>query len=304
MILTKVTIIESTRENKVIMGLSDIQPKNKGKKEEASNSSVNVIYFTNQCNLACTYCYQDLKDRPVQILSKEDIRNAVDEILEREPADQQTLMVLFGGEPTLEWENVTYLMDYAYSKKKKIHFNMTTNGIKFLSEKFLKKVMDNFFYKKGMISTDVSFDGLGNDKRVFENGDPSTPSMIKIFKKLNKYGFKYRIRYTIQKSNIDFLYKDIKKIINTFRPIRLITSVDWEGLEDLDQVYLREVTKILRKDWESGEIKTPVCEMFCDMCNGCDSVKKSITYYSDEGNVGTVSNSQTQKKFDDFKDKE
>lgn len=285
------------------MGLSDITPKNKGK-SESPRSSVNVIYFTNQCNLACTYCYQDLKDRPVQILTKKDIRDAVDEIIEREPMDQQTLMVLFGGEPTLEWDNVTYLMDYAYSKKKNLHFNMTTNGIKFLSDKFLKKIMDNFFYINGMISTDISFDGIGNDKRVFENGDPSTPSMIKVFKNLNKYRFKYRIRYTIQKSNINFLYNDIKKIINTFRPIRLITSVDWKGLDDLDQVYLQEVKKRLRVDWESGEITTPVCEMFCDICDGCASIKNTITYYSDEGNLGAVSNSQTEKIFDDFKEKQ
>lgn len=102
-------------------------------KPVVKGSGVNVIYFTNKCNLACTYCYEDLANRPPQILSQEDIRNAVDAIIEREDPNSQTLIVLFGGEPTLEWENVCYLMEYAYSKKTNIRFNMTTNGIKFLS---------------------------------------------------------------------------------------------------------------------------------------------------------------------------
>ena len=95
-------------------------------KPTVEGTGVNVLYFTNRCNLACTYCYEDLMGRPEQILSKEDIRKSVDEIIAREPADQQTLFVMFGGEVTLQWENALYCMEYAYSKKKNVHFNIET----------------------------------------------------------------------------------------------------------------------------------------------------------------------------------
>lgn len=266
-------------------------------------SGVNVVYFTNKCNLACTYCYEDLQNRPEQIMSKEDIRRTVDEILEREDPDNQTLFILFGGEPTLEWENVNYLMDYAFSKKTNVCFNMTTNGIKYLSQNFIDETKSNKFYQWGNLSIDISFDGLGNEERVYENGLSSTPSMLKVFKKLSENGVRYRIRYTIQKSNINNIYTDITKIIETFKPERLITSVAWDTLDDLDIVHLKEVKKLFRKRWKEGKVPVPVCELFCDICNGCGERKELKTYFTDEGNVTTYSNTKSTPKFDDFKEK-
>jgi len=267
-------------------------------------SAVNVLYFTNVCNLACTYCYEDLADRPKQVLSKEDIRNSVDTILEREDPKNQTLIVLFGGEPTLEWDNVEYCMDYAYNQKKNIHFNMTSNGIKYLSSNFINRTKANAHYKRGKLSIDISFDGLGNDERIMHNGMKSTSAMIKVFRNLAKHNFKYRIRYTIQKSNINKLYDDISFIINSFRPERLITSVAWDTLDDFDIIHLNEVKDRFRDDWKSGDINIPICELFCDMCGGCGQRKELKTYFTDEGNVTTYDNYFRAPKFHDFKDKE
>jgi sulfatase maturation enzyme AslB (radical SAM superfamily) len=267
-------------------------------------SAVNVIYFTNKCNLACTYCYEDLANRPSQILGKADIRKSVDTILARENPDNQTLIVLFGGEPTLEWDNVCYLMDYAHNLKSNIHFNMTTNGIKYLSPNFINKTMNNTYYKMGKLSIDISFDGLGNGERIMHNGKQSTPAMIKVFKNLVKSNFNYRIRYTIQKSNINKLYEDITLIINSFRPSRLITSVAWDTLDDDDLLQLEEVKSKFRNDWREGYIKIPICELFCDMCGGCGERKELKTYFTDEGNVTTYDNYFSAPKFHDFKDKE
>jgi sulfatase maturation enzyme AslB (radical SAM superfamily) len=267
-------------------------------------SAVNVLYFTNVCNLACTYCYEDLADRPKQVLSKEDIQKSVDTILEREDPDNQTLIVLFGGEPTLEWDNVEYCMDYAYSRKKNIHFNMTSNGIKYLSSNFINRTKANRHYKLGNLSIDISFDGLGNGERVMHNGMKSTPAMIKVFRNLAKHNFKYRIRYTIQKSNINKLYDDISSIINSFKPERLITSVAWDTLDDFDLIHLNQVKERFRGDWKNGDVTVPICELFCDMCGGCGERKELKTYFTDEGNVTTYDNYFSAPKFHDFKDKE
>ena len=269
-----------------------------------SGSGVNVLYFTNKCNLACTYCYEDLPGRPPQILSKEDIVKSVDKILEREDPNQQTLIVLFGGEPTLEWENVCFAMDYAYSKKKNVHFNMTTNGIKYLSQDFIDLTKSNFFYKKKLLSIDVSFDGVGNKDRVFHNGMESTPFMVKIFKKLLENNFRFRIRYTIHKLNIRRSYEDITKIIQTFKPERLITSVAWDTLGEKDLKLLDTIKENLRVDWINNDIQSPVCSLFCDICDGCSIRKEIKTYFTDEGNVTTHFNIESSPKFRDFKEKE
>jgi sulfatase maturation enzyme AslB (radical SAM superfamily) len=273
-------------------------------KPTPAGSAVNVIYFTNKCNLACTYCYEDLANRPPQIISREDIRKSVDEILEREHPDNQTLIVLFGGEPTLEWDNVEYLMEYTYKRKRKVHFNLTTNGIKYLSQAFIDRTKNNRFYKLGLLSIDVSFDGVGNGERVFHNGLKSTASMVKVFKKLIENNLRYRIRYTIQKDNVKLMYNDISKIINTFKPDRLITSVAWSTLDDDDVKVMNDAKEQFRNDWKDGNITIPICELFCDMCDGCGERKELKTYFTDEGNVTTYDNYESSPEFHDFKDKE
>lgn len=287
------------------MNVADFYVGDRTKLPTTENSAVNVIYFTNKCNLACTYCYEDLANRPPQILSQEDIKEHVDKVLERESdPSTQTLFVLFGGEPTLEWDNVCFLMDYAYKKKKNVHFNLESNGIKFLSQVFIDQVMNNFFYKLGLLSIDVSFDGTGNRNRIFLNGMDSTQSMLKVFANLKKSRFKYRIRYTIHKLNARYAYEDISMIIKTFNPLRVITSVAWDTLSEKDLERLTQMKLLFRDDWINTRINVPICELFCDMCDGCGERKQLKTYFTDEGNVTTYSNYENTPKFHDFKDKE
>lgn len=283
---------------------ADFYVGDKTDKPTIPGSAVNVLYFTNKCNLACTYCYEDLPGRPPQILTIQQIESSIDAIIEREDPNNQTLIVLFGGEPTLEWDNVCYAMQYAWTKKKNIHFNLTTNGIKYLSQEFINTTKQNKFYKMGMLSIDVSFDGIGNKDRIFKNGLDSTNSMLQVFKNLNANRVKYRIRYTIQRQNVRNLYKDIALIVNTFKPLRLITSVAWDTLLEGDMVRLSDAKDRLRDDWINKRINIPVCELFCDMCNGCGERKELKTYFTDEGNVNTYGNYENAPQFHDFKEKE
>jgi len=286
------------------MNVFDFYVGNKTNLPTTEDSAVNVIYFTNKCNLACTYCYEDLANRPPQILSQEDIRKHVDSVLEREqdPA-KQTLFVLFGGEPTLEWDNVCYLMDYAYRKKTNVHFNLESNGIKFLSQIFIDQVMNNYFYKTGRLSIDVSFDGTGNKNRIFLNGMDSTKSMLTVFKKLTLNNFKYRIRYTIHHLNARYAYEDIGMIMKVFKPQRIITSIAWDTLSEKDIERLNHMKTMFRDDWINKKIEIPICELFCDMCNGCGERKQLKTYFTDEGNVTTYGNYENSPEFHDFKEK-
>jgi sulfatase maturation enzyme AslB (radical SAM superfamily) len=272
-------------------------------KPTTEGSGVNVLYFTNKCNLACTYCYEDLPGRPPQILTREQIVSSIDAIIAREDPNSQTLIVLFGGEATLEWENVCFAMSYAFSKKQNIHFNLTTNGIKYLSQKFIDETKSNHFYRAGMLSIDVSFDGIGNQDRVFHNGMDSTASMLQVLTNLVKNNMRYRLRYTIQKNNVDNWYKDALHIIKTFKPQRFITSIAWDTLKDEDHTKLIQAKNLLRNDWINKQLTVPVCELFCDMCNGCGERKELKTYFTNEGNVTTYGNYENAPPFHDFKEK-
>lgn len=283
---------------------ADFYVGDKTDKPTPAGSGVNVLYFTNKCNLACTYCYEDLPGRPPQILTREEIRKSIDAIIERESPDHQTLIVLFGGEATLEWDNVCYAMSYAYNKKKNIHFNLTTNGIRYLKQDFIDETKNNFFYRYGLMSIDISFDGIGNVDRVTHNSKDSTPLMISVFRNLIENNIKFRIRYTIHNKNINYLYEDMTRIVSTFKPTRLITSVAWELLDENDFEKLENAKKLLRDDWINKRISAPVCELFCDMCNGCGERKELKTYFTDEGNVTTYKNYENAPKFHDFKPKE
>jgi len=266
---------------------------------------VNVMYLTNKCNMACTYCYEDLADRPSQLQTKEQIRKHVDDILERESdPDQQTLILLFGGEATLEWENCKYIMQYAYSKKKNIHFQLTTNGIKFLSNKFLDDYMKNWYVRRGFLSTDISFDGVGNRERIYHNGMQTANDVIKVFRKINERGLKWRLRYTFHNLNIHAAYEDITYLAKLFKPHRIITSVAWDTLND-DQI--KELVKVkdrLRSDWINNSIEIPVCELFCDTCDGCGVKKETVQLYTNEGKVRTRNWNENDEKFTDFQDKD
>ena len=268
------------------------------------NSGVNVIYFTNKCNLACTYCYEELSGRQKQVLDKEQIRNSVDLILEREDPEEQTLFVLFGGEVTLEWENAVYCMEYAYSKKKNVHFNISTNGIKFLQDDFINDYKKLKFNQLGLTSVDISFDGVGNKERVTHGGKDSTGMMLDVFKKLRENQVKFRLRYTIHKLNINSIYEDITNIAKNIKPDRIITSVAWDTLSKEDIESLTYAKTMLRFDWIHNKITIPVCELFCDSCNGCGARKEVKTYFTDEGNVNTYGNYESAPKFNDFKTKE
>jgi len=267
-------------------------------------TGVNVIYFTNQCNLACTYCYEDLSGRPRQILTREQIKDSVDIILDREPEDQQTLFVLFGGEVTLEWSNAEYMMEYAYSKKKNVHFNISTNGVMFRKDWFIVQYTNLKYNKLGLTSLDISFDGVGNQERVTHNGKQSTPILMDVFRKLHLYSVPFRLRYTIHAENIGSLREDLKNIIQYISPERVITSVAWDTLNDQQLGLLKSEKELLRNDWLSNMINTPVCQMFCDVCNGCTMQKDIKTYFTDEGNVTTYKNKESTPKFNDFKEKE
>jgi sulfatase maturation enzyme AslB (radical SAM superfamily) len=274
--------------------------KNKvNQKEVSTDIRTNIIYFTTKCNLACTYCYEALDEVNGINTSIEDLYKIADEAIEREPDDVQTFFGLFGGEPTLAWDNVEKFMDYAYSKKQNVHFEMITNGIKFKNEDFIHRVYNNEHVKNGRLSISISFDGIkGNVQRVYSNGKQSVYDVIEALAKLTYLGKRFRIRYTIHKDNIDTILEDIEDIMNNFKPLRIITS-EVNSLfdsEDYRKIFIAYNT--LKDKWNNGEIQIPICELFCETCTGCSITRSKLQYSIQDKKI--VKDHRSIGAFDDF----
>ena len=280
-------------------------------------SSLRILYLTNRCNLACTYCYEGLGDTfkyggmAPAIPSLEQLIKQVDDIIAEEPEEEkQTLFLLFGGEPLMQWKNMKSVMLHAMPKKNNIHFNAITNGVLLTKPKFVEDFISFFKEHQDItqkFSLDISFDGVGNGERVYRNGKKSAPTVLKALAMLSaidekEMKFKWRIRYTIQRANIDHWKKDILYLNDIFNPYRIITSIDSEMNADEDaNVYeklKRDITS-LRYLWETKALNTPVCGFFCDTCNECAGTHDYKYYYTDKGLTKKVTHSKNVGPFNE-----
>lgn len=271
------------------------QSKKKSNVLDTANTT-NIVYLTTICNLACTYCYEHLDTIKPKNLSVEQLYKVADEAITRESDDEQTQFVLFGGEATLRWNEAEKFMDYAYSKKKNISFNLITNGIRFLEPEFFKQFFRNNHYNTGRLTIDISFDGMdGNIDRIYHSGDSSTKDVVMVFSKLTAHNLRWRLRYTVHKNNINTFDEDILKLIKHFNPERVIKNVAYEQLNKDDLVTLANGFNTLKYDWDVNK-KTPICELVCDTCDGCPKTRMQIADYTSE-----VPDIHSNKTFGEFR---
>jgi uncharacterized protein len=135
-----------------------------------------VLNVTNQCNLACTYCYEYSADKISQPDGKpkymsHDVARAAVDMLMQESAQRPSIHVtFFGGETLLNFPVMRSTVEYASEKaaaaRKKIEFSLTTNAT-LLDEEIID------FLSEHRIGVTVSIDGdreLNDRMRVFHDG--------------------------------------------------------------------------------------------------------------------------------------
>ena len=137
-----------------------------------------VLNVTNQCNLACTYCYEYGEDKIVdtenglkpKFMSEETARDSVDFML-REAGDHPTAhLTFFGGETLLNLPVLKTAIAYAKQRAievgKSVDFSLTTNAT------LLKPDVIEFLADEN-VGVTISFDGppeIQDKFRVFHNG--------------------------------------------------------------------------------------------------------------------------------------
>lgn len=99
-----------------------------------SDSMQLVLILTNNCNLACNYCYEYTSRRDLSIMSYDLITAAMTYIFDTAANNKVKLVkiALFGGEPTLSWDKLAYSLAEsrrlatAYSIRQRL--SLVTNG--------------------------------------------------------------------------------------------------------------------------------------------------------------------------------
>jgi uncharacterized protein len=139
----------------------------------------NVTFvLTENCNLACTYCYETHKSS--KRMTKEIADRAIEFILTKIEGSPAVSLDFIGGEPLLEIDLMDYIMarfkirsfELSHPWQNNYMFSLTTNGVLYDNPK-VQKFLDK---NKGRCSICITIDGnreLHDKCRVFPNGKGS-----------------------------------------------------------------------------------------------------------------------------------
>jgi len=259
---------------------------------------VNVLYLTTKCNLKCDYCFEG--DRRASLdnqrsLMTEDIDMFLDEIAEREKGVTSTLNIM-GGEVFLTFDLLKYAVDRTWEMDHQFGVSVTTNGtILSLVKPELKELISK-------ISTlEVSWDGSGHDRRVFNSGLSSKAIVNKALLLLKENEIPFRISYTAHKDNYKNLLYDMVYIMEKFRPKEIKVGFACQELSDLDIDYKKirqEFLPYAEKLYMSYNI--PICDLNCEKCKLCEPEGFIGRSYMSPTTGLTYEEEFSKKKFDRF----
>ncbi len=151
-----------------------------------------VLNVTNQCNLACTYCYEYGEDKIVdtkngkqpKFMSEQTARESVDFMLRESGDNQFAHLTFFGGETLMNFpvlkRTIAYARERAAACGKQVDFSLTTNAT-LLKPEIIEFLAEN------QVGVTISIDGpkdVQNKFRVFHNGAGSYDLVVPKIKEL------------------------------------------------------------------------------------------------------------------------
>ena len=180
-----------------------------------------VINVTNQCNLACEYCYEYGEDKIVdtengsqpKFMSPETARAAVDLALRESGVGKTAHITFFGGETLMNFKvlksTVAYARETAAAQQKDVDFSLTTNATLLQPD-----VID--FLADERIGVTISIDGpqeIQDKFRVFSNGKGSyeiaAPKIKALLARHKTRPIGARVTLTKQTLDVKRIYKHL-----------------------------------------------------------------------------------------------
>ncbi len=180
-----------------------------------------IIQMTNNCNMACKYCYVGSNN---QIDNTTSINNYfksnyntllqfVDQLLEYNDYTS-TRLIFHGGEPLLiNLKNWEMLLTELEKRNSELKFSIQTNGTLF-TKPLLK------LFKKHQMEIGISLDGpafLNDETRLLKKGEGSFKTIYKNIKKIKDCNMKCGVLVTVHKKNFQYS----KEIYNLFLNLKI-----------------------------------------------------------------------------------
>lgn len=180
-----------------------------------------VFQVTENCNMSCTYCYQNCKS--VHSMNWDTAKIVIDNIFKLDQSKWGTIIFEFiGGEPLLEIELIEKITRYTINKMLNEHspwleyfkVSICSNGLAYYNT----KVQDYFQKYKYFIDFTVSIDGnkeLHDSCRVDLGNNPTYDKIISAVNHYRKY---YKnidnTKMTISPNNVFYLKDALINLIN------------------------------------------------------------------------------------------
>lgn len=182
------------------------------------DSRVDIIYFvpTTRCNLLCGYCHIKNEVYTEDDMDIETVDLAIEKIKEinKNSIDSPIEFLFYGGEPTLRFDILKYIVKKGKENFKNISFTIFTNAT-VITDEIAR------FFKEEKVFSIVSIDGTkeSNDRsRNYRNGNSSYKDVINGYHKLVKHNITPGISMVMGTHNIDNLEENVEYIIDEFKP--------------------------------------------------------------------------------------
>lgn len=172
-----------------------------------------TLFMTEQCNMACTYCFEKNAKKNKNLTDNNIIKKVIDIAMEDESGKNVDIL-LFGGEPSINISGIEYAIDYyeaiKSNKKNRISFQINTNmytmndriievydKIARVSSFGMTVSVDGF--KDNHDMNRIDHDGKGTYDRVMSN--------LKTLKSKRKQKYKILKHTVLNRDSINFIEK-------------------------------------------------------------------------------------------------
>ncbi len=203
-----------------------------------------VLILTDNCNLRCTYCYDNnYSDRCSNIshpMSIDMIPDLIKFINKTHGEDAR--IVFFGGEPLLNFDFIKEFIKHIDELNFEPDLSIVTNGTLLTSE-----IID--FLIQSKIHIAISIDGIkeANMCRVDINGKPIWDKVMHIIPEVKAKDMATSVSMVVTDANVKYLYSSYKYLLNfgfvalSFDYSKPMSPENYKILEEqLEQLFVRE----------------------------------------------------------------
>ena len=197
-----------------------------------------TMLLTNDCNLACSYCFESNKGK--DYMPKEmalDILKATYNPVD--PMGGIFTLNMFGGEPLMNWDTFKAVCDYVLENNLKIRITATTN-LTLLTDEMID------YIDELSIPVLVSVDGIKevHDKHRCNSFDKVIENMKKLIDR--DLGYLIEARMTVAPDTAKYMYESVKMLVDLgINNIANVPASDLEWDAQSIQDYKDNYEKIL-----------------------------------------------------------